>query len=522
MNKKKMICILLAVMFCCMLAAGIFFTVVRQLSEDADVKRMEEAEEKTSIKNERQKTDLDNNEKKQNNKSVNGEKAPKKQEQQEKEGEQKEGQEVTAEKKETQTAEKLPDIDSAIDEILENAGKEFIGGYMVDESFLLWFTKQYGYDSLFELQKMMQGDVQDIESWYQITGKSMHVLWLDYCQYIGLQDYMLEKVYEKECAWKDKVVLDFTGDINLAEGWVTTEYLDKQAGGIGDCFSESLMQEMKNADILMINNEFTYSTRGEPLAGKAYTFRANPERIKNILEIGTDVLSLANNHVYDFGEEALIDTLETVEEANIPYVGAGRNLEDAMKPVYFVANGRKIAIVAATQVERSTNYTKEATETTAGVLKTLNPDKFVSVIEDARKKSDYVIVFVHWGTENTNHYDSGQESLKKSFIDAGADVIIGGHTHCLQGFAYYNGKPVIYSLGNYWFNGKTIDTGLSQVIIHTDSNEIDFRFLPCIQRGCVTSLVEEEGEKQRILNFMQEISEKGVNVDEDAYVTERQ
>ena len=421
-----------------------------------------------------------------------------------------------------QTAEELPDIDDAINEILENAGKEFIGGYTVDESFLLWFTKQYGYDSIFKLQNVMREETQDIEGWYQITGKSIHVLWLDYCRYIGLQDYMLEKVYEKKCVDENKVVLDFTGDINLAEGWDTTKYLDRQTGGIRDCFSESLMQEMKNADILMINNEFTYSNRGEPLAGKAYTFRAKPERIKHILELGTDVLSLANNHVYDFGEEALLDTLETVEEANMPYVGAGRNLEDAMKPVYFVANGRKIAIVAATQVERSTNYTKEATETTAGVLKTLNPDKFVSVIENAKKKSDYVMVFVHWGTENTNHYDDGQESLKRSFIDAGADVIIGGHTHCLQGFAYYNGKPVIYSLGNYWFNAKTIDTGLSQVIIHTDSNEIDFRFLPCIQRGCITSLVEDEGEKQRILNFMQGISEKGVSVDADGYVTEQQ
>jgi len=84
--------------------------------------------------------------------------------------------------------------------------------------------------------------------------------------------------------------------------------------------------------------------------------------------------------VYDYGEEALIDTLETLEGSGVPYVGAGRNLEEAKKIVYFIANGRKIAITAASQIERSSNYTKEATEDSAGVLKTLNPDKYVEVI----------------------------------------------------------------------------------------------------------------------------------------------
>lgn len=358
-----------------------------------------------------------------------------------------------------------------------------------------------------------------MESWYEITGKSIHVLWIEYCRDTNVQESYLEKVYEKECSEKNKVVMDFTGDINLAEGWPTTQYLDGRSGGIRDCFSHELWEELQSADILMINNEFTFSNRGTPLAGKAYTFRADPARISEIQAIGTDIISLANNHVYDYGEEALLDTLDTVEQEEIPYVGAGRNLQEAMKPAYFIANGRKIAIVSATQIERSTNYTREATDTTAGVLKTLNPDKFLSVIEKARACSDYVIVFVHWGTENTNYYGSDQEELGRQFIDAGADVIIGGHTHCLQGFAYYNGKPIIYSLGNFWFNGRSIDTGLSQLVIYTDSNRLEFRFLPCKQRGCVTSLAGEE-ERARILEFMQKISSSGVSVGEDGIITE--
>ena len=413
-----------------------------------------------------------------------------------------------------------PDIGETIQEILENARKELVGSYRVDDSFLLWMAGQYGKESVYALQQEVRKDSQQMECWYEITGKSLHVLWVEYCWHTGLWAYDTEKVYEKECADEEQVVLDFTGDINLAEGWSTTEYLDSQSGGIRDCFSAALLEEMQSADILMINNEFTFSNRGTPLAGKTYTFRADPERINVMKELGADVLSLANNHVYDYGEEALLDTLTTIEQARIPVVGAGRNLEEAMKPVYFIANGRKIAIVAATQIERSTNYTKEATDSLAGVLKTLNPDKFVSVIQKARARSDYVIAFVHWGTENTNDYGSDQVELGRTFVEAGANVVIGGHTHCLQGFDYYNGKPVIYSLGNFWFNNKTVDTGLSQVVIHTDSGKIDFRFLPCIQQECVTSLVEDSQERQRILDFMQRISAPGVQVNSDGTVTE--
>ena len=412
-----------------------------------------------------------------------------------------------------------PEITEVIEEILGKATKELTGTYRLDDSFLLWLAGQYGRESLYGLQRTLQEPPFQMESWYEITGKSIHVLWVEYCRETGIQESYLERVYDKECADENRVVLDFTGDINLAEGWSTTKYLDGQGGEIRNCFSDALWEEMQSADILMINNEFTFSNRGTPLSGKAYTFRANPERVSVIAEIGTDVLSLANNHVYDYGEEALLDTLETIEQAGIPYMGAGRNLQEAMKPVYFLANGRKIAIVSATQIERSINYTKEATDETAGVLKTLNPDKFLAVIEKAKLNSDYVIAFVHWGTENTNHYGSDQVELGQKFIEAGADVIICGHTHCLQGFDFYNGKPIIYSLGNYWFNDRSIDTGLAQAVIHTDSNEIDFRFLPCQQRRCVTALAEED-EKKRILEFMQNISAAGVSVHEDGIVTE--
>ena len=216
------------------------------------------------------------------------------------------------------------------------------------------------------------------------------------------------------------------------------------------------------------------------------------------------------------------DTIATLDEAGIPNVGAGNNLEEAKRPWYFIANGKKIAFVAATQIERTYNYTKEATDTTPGVLKTLNPDKYIEVIRNAKERSDYVIAFVHWGTEGTNYYEADQVALAEKFVEAGADAIIGGHTHCLQGITYIEDVPVIYSLGNFWFGSTPTDgvnkkdTGIAQVILGADGS-MRFRFVPCVQQNRQTYLVTDETEKARIIAFEQQLS-KGVTIDSDGYV----
>lgn len=419
-----------------------------------------------------------------------------------------------------QVSDKTPikDLDEAYDVILNYCSREFIGSHPVDEAFLNWVYAQYGEEPVTKLADEVASGEQDVEAWYELTGSSIHVLWLLYCQYTGLQQYELNHVYWKTCASSEQTVLDFTGDINFSENWVTTNYMDEQPEGIYDCFSPDLLSEMNSADIMMINNEFTYSTRGAALEGKTYTFRADPKRVKLLEVFGTDIVSLANNHVYDFGEEALLDTLDTLEEAGVPYVGAGRNLAEAEEIIYFVANGRKIAIAAATQIERAAKYTREATEDSAGVLKTLNPDKFVRVIEEANENSDVVIAFVHWGTEGDKYYGQDQENLAKAFINAGADVIIGGHTHCLQGAAFIDGVPVIYSLGNFWFSGQTLDTALAQVVIEKNGR-INVRLLPCIQKNLVTSLVTDETEKTRIFDYVLSISDN-VKIADDGTITE--
>lgn len=409
---------------------------------------------------------------------------------------------------------KAEELEEAYQTILDSSTGEFIGYHLIDESFLLWFSEEYGGECVIEIAKEAQSGEPDPNIWYELTGNTIHVLWLVYCERTGFQQYQLENVTWQLCASASKTTLAFTGDINFAEGYVTTKHMDSCENGIYDCFSEDLLELMNGMDVMMINNEFAYSERGEALKGKAFTFRADPSRAELLKVFGTDIANLANNHVYDYGPDALLDTVAALDDEGIPHVGAGANLAEASKPFYFICNGRKIAIVAATQIERSLNYTKEATETSPGVLKTLKADKFVKVIKQAKKNSDCVIAVVHWGTEGDSNYGRDQSSLAKEFVAAGADAIIGGHTHCLQGFEMMDGVPVIYSLGNFWFSGSAQDTGLAQVTID-EKGELTLSFIPCIQKNIRTELVTDEAEKQRIFDFMRQHSAAGAVVTEE-------
>lgn len=413
----------------------------------------------------------------------------------------------------------LADLTEAFDVILQGATKEFIAGYVIDESFLMWLDAQYGDEAVIELAACIMDGEQNTDLWYDLTGNSIHVLWLNYCKDTGFQKYQLENVYWKESADASETVLGFAGDFNFAENWSTTEYMEKQPNGIYDCFSEELLQEMQASDILLMNNEFAYSDRGTPVWGKDYTFRAKPEKVKLLSAFGADIVSLANNHVYDYGKEALLDTLDLLQQEEMPYLGAGENIDEASKIVWFVANGKKIAIVSATQIERSRRYTKEATKTEPGVLKTLNPEKFVGVIEEARKKSDYVIAVVHWGTEGTLWPDQSQRDLAEKFSAAGADAIIGGHPHRLQGADYVRGIPVAYSLGNFWFSDGTLYTTLAQIVI-AENGKLTLRYQPCIQKELKTSLITDENEKEEFYHYLAAVS-GNIGIDEAGNVYDK-
>lgn len=313
--------------------------------------------------------------------------------------------------------------------------------------------------------------------------------------------------------------LGFVGDINLDENWPTTQFMNKQPHGIYDCISPNLISLCNSFDLFMLNNEFTYSKRGTPLPNKAYTFRADPSRVQAIQALGTDIVLLANNHIYDYGKDAFNDTLKTLQKANIDYVGAGTNIDEAKNIVYQTIGNTKFAYVAATRAEKY-KMTPEATSTSEGVLRCYDPSQYLETIKEAKANSDYVIASIHWGTEYSNTAEQYQRDLGYAMIDAGADAVIGTHPHVLQGIEYYKNKPIMYSLGNFWFNEKDLYSCVTELNINTDTHALEsLRFIPCIQKNCYTNWPSNNPTMCReIMDFEQKIS-FGIIIDDNGLVT---
>lgn len=316
---------------------------------------------------------------------------------------------------------------------------------------------------------------------------------------------------------EDTVTFTFAGDVLLDENYAVMSTFRANGSVLENCIDPALLSIMRDSDVFMVNNEFPYTDRGEPLPNKAFTFRADPQNAEILLDMGVDIVSLANNHASDYGEISLLDSLATLEAAGIPYVGAGRNLDEASKVVYFQNEDIRIGIVSATEVERlATPDTRGATENTPGTFRCFQNDLLEEVIREAKKECDFLIVYVHWGTESTDQLDWSQPGQAEAFAEAGADVIIGAHPHVLQEIAYVNGVPVFYSLGNYWFNSKTLDSCLVTLEIG-EEGLVSARFVPCQTSGSKTTMAIGD-EAVRILDYMRGLSD-GVAIDEQGYVT---
>ncbi len=324
--------------------------------------------------------------------------------------------------------------------------------------------------------------------------------------------------------------LGFAGDICFADNYVPMEHLaELHSTNIADGIDQRYIDIMRDMDLMWVNNEFCYSDRGEPLPGKTYTFRSTPANVKYLNDLGVDIAGLANNHVFDYGEESFLDTLSTLEDAGVPYVGAGRNLNEAKAPLYLQANGFTIAYVAASSAEYDI-FTPEATATSPGILWCYDDTLLLEAIREADTHADYVVVLPHWGVEHSTELEGSQIESAHAYIDAGADAVIGGHTHILQGMEYYQGKPILYSLGNFWFDDYDIDTlvaelkftgtaesGPSANKATLDTADVKLVLHVGTQSGVYTALADTPEWRDGIYRHIEDIS-INVSIDENGVV----
>ena len=131
---------------------------------------------------------------------------------------------------------------------------------------------------------------------------------------------------------------------------------------------------------------------------------------------------------------------------------------------------------------------------------------------------DYTIAYIHWGTEDSNVLNSEQQEMGREFLDSGADIVVGGHPHVLQGMEYVDGKPIIYSLGDFWFNGETKYTGLLQLHLNLDGLQ-EMSFVPCQQTNYTTQYLETPEEQEALYTFLERLS-INIDIDENGVITE--
>ncbi len=321
-----------------------------------------------------------------------------------------------------------------------------------------------------------------------------------------------------ETADEECVTIGFAGDILFDDNYAVGNAFKNHGNSAEGVIGESLLSRMRASDIMVINNEFPYSNGGSPTEGKTFTFRARPETAQILGTMGVDLAALANNHAYDYGQQALVDSFSALRDAGIEYMGAGNNIEEASHPIYYITqSGIKIAIINATQIERLDNPdTKGATENSPGVFRCLDDSLLLERIRQAREKNAFVIVFIHWGTESTTEIDWLQRDQSKEIAQAGANLIIGAHPHILQKIDYVGDTPVVYSLGNYIFNSKTLDTCMVEATIHKDG-ALNLKFIPAIQANCTVKEASGE-EASRILSEMRQMS-PGITIDSSGYIS---
>jgi poly-gamma-glutamate synthesis protein (capsule biosynthesis protein) len=239
----------------------------------------------------------------------------------------------------------------------------------------------------------------------------------------------------------------------------------------------------KRDDLTVINLECTVSNLGDPLP-KTFIFRCDPEALDEMLAAGVEVANLGNNHAYDHGPEALVDSLRNLRRAGIAPVGAGRDAAQALAPAMFEINGWKVAVVGIDEVVDPFPEAV-ATEDKPGTAAGHDREAMVRAIRAAERAADLVIVTIHWGVELDLEPRDYQMEEARRFVDAGADIIFGHHAHRLQPFDVIDGKPVFWGLGNFVFPRFSLAGGTSAVaeVRVKPNGTMDARLLPAFMEG---------------------------------------
>jgi poly-gamma-glutamate synthesis protein (capsule biosynthesis protein) len=271
------------------------------------------------------------------------------------------------------------------------------------------------------------------------------------------------------------VTLAFAGDVHFTGR--TARLLNDPATAFGPITSV-----LKSADFTALNLETAVTSTGAPQP-KNYHFRTTPLAFTALRDAGVSLVTMANNHVLDYGQTGLANTLAAAKAARFPYVGIGNNAATAWAPYVTTIHGMKIAIIGVSQVaELASSWV--ATPARPGEANAINMPRTLAAVRAAKRLAPTVIVFMHWGTEGTACPDQNQLSLAPKLAAAGASIIIGSHAHMLQGSGWLGHTFVAYGMGNFlwWENSYSTASGVLKLTLHPHA-PLTAQFTPAVVSG---------------------------------------
>ena len=252
-----------------------------------------------------------------------------------------------------------------------------------------------------------------------------------------------------------EITLAFAGDVHF-EGRVADRLSEDPATTLGP-----VATVLSRADLAMVNLE-TAITEGGAAEPKQFTFRAPATAFAALKAAGVDVATMANNHGADFGPAGLTDTFAAIAASRFPTVGIGPNAARAYAPYYREVRGHRVALLGASQIRDRTLSAWTAGPDHPGIASAYS-DRLVTAVQDARKRAEIVVVYLHWGIEGQGCPSAEQEALAARLAAAGADAVVGTHAHLLLGGGWLDRTYVAYGLGNFlwWRDGAySNDTGV--------------------------------------------------------------
>lgn len=216
--------------------------------------------------------------------------------------------------------------------------------------------------------------------------------------------------------------------------------------GRGEEIYSEVLPALGDKDLSIVNLETPLTGGGSPIPKSGPNLRVDPACVTFLTAMGFDAVSLANNHIGDFGPDAVLETMETLDRHGLAHTGAGRDLEASRRPLFLEKKGFRIALVAVCEHEFGI-----ATASSPGSAP-LAVAENCRTIREAASRCDLTLVYAHSGNEFNPAPNPYMADAYHAFVEAGAAAVISAHAHCPQGIEVYRGAPIVYCLGNFLFD----------------------------------------------------------------------